>query len=307
MDCGADVPREEMFGVAPDLRCRACADDRRKRYQPLRRTSLRVDGLITRVLVGIAITVAVFDQLPQYVPALKQVFVFGTPANYLAAYPPAVWAGEVWRLVTSTLVHSNAPIMGILHVGFNCYLLWQFGPVVEAWMGRWRYIGFFVLLSVSSVAAQIFWTKGTPVGLSGVVYGLFGLLFAMRRHKDFAQQLMTPAVVQTLVIWFFICIVMSSRGGMNVANVAHLVGALTGWLFGYAALQKQRIAIMTILSIACLGIGASTVYMPWDYTYCVFRYQEAAQANNMQAALDWLQKAAKAPNAPAKAFQGVRR
>ena len=58
-----------------------------------------------------------------------------------AVYGPAVAAGEWWRLITGAFLH-----LGLLHIGFNMYALWLFGPIIEQMYGHVEYavIGEFV-------------------------------------------------------------------------------------------------------------------------------------------------------------------
>ena len=106
-----------------------------------------------------------------------------TAAGYLALQP--VLAGEWWRLITYSFLH--APLVssfGILHIGFNMYALYLFGPVMEELYGHIEYLVIYMLCAAGGgvltiVAAPL---QGA-VGASGAIFGLFGLGFVvMRRH-----------------------------------------------------------------------------------------------------------------------------
>ena len=47
-----------------------------------------------------------------------------------------VTRGELWRLLTPSLVHA-----GLLHLGVNMLSLHLLGPSVEAYLGRTRFLG----------------------------------------------------------------------------------------------------------------------------------------------------------------------
>lgn len=286
VECGAEAPREEMYGAGTDLRCQRCAARRRQAYvQPASRP-LRVDGVLTKAIIVFSVVAFLWDGIS----ARARI----TPArNYLAAAPAAVWEGEVWRLATSVLIHG-----GILHLVFNGYWLWRFGASIEAWMGRWRYLGFCVLLATTTVSSEILVSLGMPVGLSGVVYGMFGLLFAMRRQKDFAAALMDPSTVQLLIGWFFLCIVLTYAKIMPIANVAHGAGAVLGYGIGWAALRKDRMAALVAMVLTAVIVSASSVYMPWDYRYCLYRADRSLAKNEGQQALEWFRRSQQAWNAP---------
>ena len=88
-------------------------------------------------------------------------------------------------------------------------------------MGKFLYLGFFCVVAVSSVGMEMMANLTAAVGLSGVVYGMFGLLYALRRNKDFAEALMDPSTVQMLVFWFFLCILITATDLKGIANWAH--------------------------------------------------------------------------------------
>src|SRR5262245_17503200 len=48
---------------------------------------------------------------------------------------PEVARGEIWRLVTCTLVHYS-----ILHIGLNLIAMYQLGTLVESWYGSAQFV-----------------------------------------------------------------------------------------------------------------------------------------------------------------------
>lgn len=264
IQCGVETAREEMFGAGTDLRCPRCAKQKRVVYAPPRNPVIRTDGSITKLLIGIAVVIFILSSMPhdlqfgEFQPAAVN--------TYLAAYPAVIWDGQLWRLVTSTLVHGN-----FLHILFNCWWLWSFGSVLEGWMGKLLYLGLFIVLAVSSVGIEMMATLASPIGLSGVVYGMFGMLYALRRTKDFAAALMDPGTVQIMVFWFFLCILLTSSGTMPVANWAHGVGAVVGWLLGWAYLQPMRKVFIPAIALVSLLAGGASYYMPWNSKYREFQ------------------------------------
>jgi hypothetical protein len=94
--------------------------------------------------------------------------------------------GEGWRLLTACLPHVN-----LLHLIFNLYWLWVFCTLVEEAFGQAHTVALLLLLAAgSSAVAGAFGEDG--VGLSGVGYGLFALLWVLGR-RDEARQLLERA------------------------------------------------------------------------------------------------------------------
>ena len=133
---------------------------------------------------------------------------------------------EPWRPFTSTLVHGD-----VLHIGFNLYWLWVFGTLLEEQLGHWRLLGVIALLALISAAAELALGVG-GIGLSGVGYGLLGLLYsAGRRDARFADGA-DQSTVRFFIGWFFLCIALTWAGVWQVANVAHGSGAVAGIALG---------------------------------------------------------------------------
>jgi GlpG protein len=146
--------------------------------------------------------------------------------------------GEVWRLVTPIFLH-----FGLVHLLFNMVVLWQFGSLIEARRGAWRYLALILLTAVVSNVAQFYltitWEDGAlsvhsePAfgGMSGVIYGLFGYLWMKSRYSPALGLTLNPRVVVLLIAWLFVC--MSGVIG-PVANTAHVAGLFVGVVIGAA-------------------------------------------------------------------------
>ncbi|QDG53476.1 rhomboid family intramembrane serine protease [Persicimonas caeni] len=148
------------------------------------------------------------------------------------------FGSEPWRLVTSALPHID-----ILHILFNLYWLWVFGTYVEEKWGHPRTFLLFLVLAAGSGAAEYAVFSG-GVGLSGVGYGLFGLLWIAGKHDPEHAEVVDSQTAMVFIGWFFLCIAATAVDAMNVANVAHGAGAVLGGLVGWAVGSRgaKRIA-----------------------------------------------------------------
>lgn len=166
----------------------------------------------------------------------------------------AFWA-EPWRLLTSTVVHHD-----LLHVGFNVWWMWILGTYVEASFGHLRTLALAAVLAAGSAAAEYALSVG-GVGLSGVVYGLFGLLWVLDRHVPAHRGAMDPGRTRFFVFWFFLCIVLTQFDLLRVANVAHgagaLLGALIGWAHALSGARRYAAAAGLVLTLAASLLGAT--------------------------------------------------
>src|SRR5262249_840320 len=92
-------------------------------------------------------------------------------AAWGAPPPYEIWQGKYWALMNSVFVH-----VGWWHVAFNVYWLWILGGLLERLSGHLRWLIFFVAAAVVSSGVELAFTGAQGVGLSGVVYAVFGLL-----------------------------------------------------------------------------------------------------------------------------------
>jgi membrane associated rhomboid family serine protease len=151
--------------------------------------------------------------------------------NLLAMDKVAIANGEIWRLWTVTLVH--APIQSNpFHLLFNMYALWLAGPFVERLYGRWAFLAFYLLAAAGgSLASFAFGDARYAVGASGAIFGLFGVLVAVRfvhrpvldrQSRGFLGQIVALAVLNILLGFV-------EAGVVDVW--AHMGGLITGiWL-----------------------------------------------------------------------------
>lgn len=162
-------------------------------------------------------------------------WVFNRSLSYLLGLvPELVLHGYVWQLVTYIFLHA-----GIGHILFNMLFLWMLGGELErAWGSRaflryWLVTGagagvLTVLLSLFAGGMNI-----PTIGASGAIFGLvvaYGMLFG---DRTILFMMMFPMKARTFA-WLMAAIALFGTvnpGASNVAHVAHLGGALTGFLY----------------------------------------------------------------------------
>jgi membrane associated rhomboid family serine protease len=201
--------------------------------------------------------------------------------------------GELWRLFTSIFPHA-----GILHLAFNIYWLWVFGTLVEEIFGHLKTAALILLFAVGSGAWEFALARG-GVGLSGVGYGLFGLIWMLSRYDERFRDAMDARTVQLFVGWFFFCIVATWTNIMPVGNIAHGTGAVLGILAGLAiALPNSRGPFAAGLgAILFLGLWGATLGRPRVNLSGKAGYEEARWgydallARRNQEALRWFRDA----------------
>jgi GlpG protein len=170
------------------------------------------------------------------------------------------WPGQPWRLLSSALPHID-----IFHLLFNLYWLWVFGSVVEATFGQLTTLALYCFLAAGSAAAEFAVFRG-GVGLSGVGYGLFGLLWVMSSRDERFYGVIDPQTSMLFVAWFFLCIILTVSGVWRVANVAHGIGAALGVLLGFALAGeegKRSAAVAGLTGLIVIIFAAATLGRPY--------------------------------------------
>jgi GlpG protein len=201
--------------------------------------------------------------------------------------------GELWRVLTSALPHVN-----ILHLIFNVSWTWIFGTLIEKTFGSLKTFAIFVLLSVAANGAEYAFLSG-GMGLSGIGYGLFGLLWVLSLHDPRFYGVIDRNTITLFIAWFFLCIGVT-LAGYPIGNVAHGVGAVTGALLGYAiaAPSPKRWAISAALAALVLAmLAGDTVARPWINMSTYGGYDEgklaydALMAEHNDEAIRWYRDA----------------
>jgi membrane associated rhomboid family serine protease len=208
--------------------------------------------------------------------------------------------GELWRLVTSMFPH-----VGALHLIFNIYWLWVFGTLIEQVYGHIKTAALIILLAAGSNALEYAFASG-GVGLSGVDYGLFGLLWVVSGRDERFRDAVDRNTVQLFVVWFFLCIVLTITNVMRVGNIAHGTGAVLGALVGWTITQPERrfLAAASACSLTLFGLWAATAGRPkinlsgvGAHDECFLGYTEL-QADHKQEAMAWFREAVRYRNVP---------
>ena len=166
-NCGRPICVECSRDAVVGQKCPECTSpEHRTRVIPAR-TITHANRRVTPVTWGlIAINVAVFG-LQELAPGLHIVARF-------SQYPPLVDAGEWWRLLTAMFLHG-----GVLHLLFNMYALWLFGPVLERRFGSPSYAALYIAGGLGGgMLYQLIGSDAAAVGASGAIFGLLGALLA---------------------------------------------------------------------------------------------------------------------------------
>jgi rhomboid protease GluP len=168
---------------------------------------------------------------------LGQNFVLGLGAKI----NQAIVAGEFWRLFTAMFLH-----IGLLHIGFNSYGLFIFGPQVERPFGRFRFLLIYFLSGLSGSAFSFLFSPHPSVGASGAIFGLIGAVAAYLyryRHRlamGGSRLMNILTIVGYNLIYGFIT--------PSVDNWGHIGGLLAGVVLGWSLAPRYHIVRPDLLA-----------------------------------------------------------
>jgi membrane associated rhomboid family serine protease len=135
-----------------------------------------------------------------------------------------------WTAFTYMFLHT-----GLLHLAFNLYTLWIFGPRLEHAWGARSFALFYLWCGLGgAVFHAIFGGLGHMAGASAAIYGVM-LAYAMHWPKDeiyfFGVIPMRVATMVALFIGIDLALGVTGVGRGGVAYFAHLGGAVFGFLY----------------------------------------------------------------------------
>ncbi len=220
-------------------------------FIPTRDSTLRLTApFVTVTLIGINVLVFMYQiGLP-----------LAAQRNWFFAYgvvPARIFSGEIfpwWTFITALFVHG-----GLAHLLGNLLYLWIFGDNIEATLGHFKFLVFYLLCGIVASLTQIVidHTSSAPiVGASGAISGVLGAYLIRYPHAKvkvffwfilIVRQFWVPAGY-LLGFWFLIQLsnglgALSFKQEGGVAWFAHIGGFLAGivLLFIMESYERKRL------------------------------------------------------------------
>jgi len=258
--CGRPICPQCQTQAAVGVHCPECVREGR----PAQGSALarafrpRRSGALTYLLMGLIVV------------AYAVQWMSGGALTSAWVLDPSAVGAEPWRLLTSAFLHSPGTI---IHILFNLYALWAFGPALESFLGRVRYLALYLIaavggslgvlalyaLAIATKGASVeatggFLQPGSALGASGAIFGLMGAYLPLRRAIGVnAMQLLIVLGINVLLGFV----------APNIAWEAHLggllVGAAIGWIYLRTRRTSQRRA--QVLGVTGIAVGLLLVFV----------------------------------------------
>jgi membrane associated rhomboid family serine protease len=251
-NCGRPICPDCMTTTAVGMRCPECAK------QGTRVMRMREMARIPQVTYGlIAINVLAFLTEGSGVFTIgggggsSTIFIKGAllgSSGFPGLAGEGVAHGQLWRIVTGGFLHEN-----LLHIGFNMWVLYYLGTMLEPVLGRLRFgIIYAVSLLCGSLGALLVSPHSITVGASGAVFGIMGAAAVEMRARQ--VPLMQSGVGGLIAINLVISFTLSgiSWGG-------HVGGLIGGALAALAMQLGDRRRVPALALAGCVVLAAAAV------------------------------------------------
>lgn len=128
------------------------------------------------------------------------------------------------RMITHIFIHNNYN-----HFKNNFLYILLIGPMIEEKYGSINLIKMIIITSIVTALVNIIISKKNIMGASGIVYMLILLSSLVNIEAG--------KIPITLILIFFFYIVTEIKDGLfkrdNISHLSHIIGAITGFIFGY--------------------------------------------------------------------------
>jgi membrane associated rhomboid family serine protease len=244
-NCGRPICPDCMTTTPVGMRCPECSRERTQ-VKTLRNTARRPEVTIALIAINVLAFLAEGNITLSGQPTSK-VYEEGALIGSIRGFPTlGVAHGQWWRIVTSGFLHEN-----IIHIGFNMYVLYILGQMLEPALGRLKFGTIYaVSLLTGSFGALLVTPHSPTVGASGAVFGVMGAAAVEMRARQIPimQSGVGGLILINLVISFALPGI--SWGG-------HIGGLIGGALAALVIQLGDRYRRQALALAGCAAIGAA--------------------------------------------------
>jgi rhomboid protease GluP len=192
--------------------------------------------LVTYTLLVFTILIYILQEASGFITGQDLPALLGMKVNQW------IIEGEYWRLITPMFLHGS-----LMHIAFNMYALYIFGPSLEHHFGRVRYSILYFLAGFAGNIFSFIFSDYPSLGSSTAIFGLIGAQAVfLYRNKDLFAGVGQRALSQIVMIAAINLFIGLSPGIDNWGHIGGLIGgasftALAGPLLelkGFAPYQS---------------------------------------------------------------------
>jgi membrane associated rhomboid family serine protease len=167
--------------------------------------------------------------------------IHGTVIDEGVLYRAAIAEGhQYWRLVSSAFLHEN-----FIHIGFNMYLLYLLGTMLEPGIGSLRFFAIYLVSLLAGSFGALFATAAPSLGASGAIFGLMGAAVVELRSRRISvmESGIGGLIILNLILSFSLA---------NISVGAHIGGLIGGAVAALAIRTADKRKVPALGLIACV-------------------------------------------------------
>ena len=179
-------------------------------------------------------------------------------------FPPLVYDGEYWRLLTAGFLH-----LGLIHLGLNMMILYQTGYYFERIYGSLHFLALYVFCVLLSSILSAWWSPGVnSLGASGAIIGLFS---AVTTYALFSRNKLPSSISKLMIKDGLIFFALNLSLGFSLSfvdNGAHVGGIVSGVIFGFIfsrPLTAERSHVIDLDFISRVAVSCLIVLGAWYF------------------------------------------
>lgn len=197
--------------------------------------------------------------------------------------PDKIWSGQYWGLVTPIFIHG-----GWIHLFFDMVWLYQIGRLMEPALNQVVYLAIIAASAAVGSACEILISGSPGIGMSGVVYALFGVMWMGQGIVPAWRALATPQNMQYMVAWALFCVAATQFHLLNIANGAHGGGFLFGLCVGalFFTLRRRWLWAIPLALLIAASVMAVT-WVPWSSDWDQWKATREFERAHYAQAIQW--------------------
>lgn len=234
-----------MVQASVGFHCPECARSGRQRVYQGRAALAPTQPIVTQVLIGVNVAVYLIGLGLHGANDLTRRGGLVGEGTFDGVTVVGVAAGEWYRVFTAGFLHAD-----LLHLGFNMFMLWLLGSMLEPSLGRGAFLATYVTsLVAGSLGVLILDPNVVTVGASGAVFGLMGAAIIGQRAEGVSpwQSGIGGLLLINLALTFVV-------PGISIGG--H-VGGLVGGMAAGAILVvlRPRLRSDAVATALCMGLA----------------------------------------------------
>jgi GlpG protein len=147
---------------------------------------------------------------------------------------------------------------------------------------------FFLTAAIISSGIQLGISGIGGIGTSGVVYAIFGFMWAARNHFDSFKESLPKQTIILFVAWLFICLATTFLNIWQAGNAAHFSGMLFGIIIADIFVVRHKACLAKIASVALIVSSIVPLFWcPWSVIWVSKQAYNAHSKGDYASAINY--------------------